>query len=248
MLTIKDVKAFAGLDQKAIIREAETIGRNGSTDTVYGKAISLAIASGMTAKAEGLKGYSFDRAFDAFAKEFYIDAADGTLKAYRSAFGTFCSAGIHARWNASDVAVRVFNEKAKDGKALSLTQRSGMLSKLLKHEKEPTAKEYAAARPTGGNRSNEATLKGATSGLLRSVDAFGVKWMSKLDEQGKAMLADIRGKVDAFAKAHDTEEPAKPAKGKAKAAEPTFADKRKAMLAELAKLSTPSKGGAKTIN
>src|SRR5512138_3238361 len=118
MLTAKDIKEFRGLDQKAVIKTAETIGRNGSEGTVYGRLIGLAIAAGEDAKAEGLKGYSFERAFDAFAGQYMPDATEGTLKTYRSAVNNWCKAGAHAAFNAQDVAIRVFNEKG-----FSLSQR-----------------------------------------------------------------------------------------------------------------------------
>jgi hypothetical protein len=245
MLTIKNVKAYSSLDQAGFVKEAATVGATHSQTTVYATMAGLAIAAGIAAKRDGVKAFSFDRAADAFTSGYFADKSDGSAKAMVSALGVFAKAGNHAPWDASEIAVRVFNEKAKDGKTISFTSRAGMLRKLLK-DKEPTAKEFQAARPTGGNRSNTGNLKGATAGLLRSVESFGVAWLDKLDAQGKATYASILASVESFAKVYDTAEPVKPAKGK-KAAEPTFAEKRKAMLAQVASLKQ-AKGSTKTIN
>lgn len=249
MLTIKDAKAFKGLDQKAVIKEMETVGRNASQDTVYAKAVAIAIGAGMTAKADGIKSYSFDRAFDAFAKEYMPTASGGSLTAYRSSFGTFCKAGMKAEWDASEIAVKCFNERSKGGKVLSLTQRSGMLNRLMKLDHVPTANEIAAEKPEAGNR-DELTADKAAAALLRSVDSFGVKWLDKLTKDQQASYKALRGVVDTFATTLAGEAPAeKPkakAKGKGKASEPTPAEQRKAMLAKLAAINVPSKG-SKTI-
>jgi len=211
--------------------------------------VALAIAAGLAAKAEGLKTYTFDRAGDAFAKGYFADKTEGSAKAMISALNAFTEAGLHPVKEMAEVAVRCFNEKAKDGNTLSFSTRAGMVRKLLKLDHAPTTKEYSAARPDGGNRTGEGSLKRATAGLLRSVDAFGVKWMAKLDGNGKAMLADIRAKCDAFAKVYDVET-AKPTekKGKGKPAEPTFAEKRKAFLAELVKATPATRGSQRTVN
>lgn len=247
MLTIKDVKAFRGLDQKAIIKEAATVGQNASQGTVYGRMVAIAIAAGENAKAEGLKSYTFDRAGEAFATGYFGSVSEGSAKAMISALGAFTEAGMKPEWQASETAIRVFNEKAKDGSTLSFTSRAAMLRKLLKLDHVPSKKEYSDARPSGGNNSNNATIKGATAALLRSVEAFGVKWLDKLDKDGKASYAAIHASVSQFAAAHDTPDAPKPAKDGKKAAEPTMADKRKALVAELAKMQAKG-GGHKTIN
>jgi hypothetical protein len=242
MLTIKDVKEFRGLDQKARIKAAETIGRNASEATVYGKLTGLALASGMDAKANGEKGYSFERAFDAFATEYFAGASEGTVKAYRSAVNAWSRAGMHAAWDATEIAVRVFNEKGQ-----SLTARGGMLSRLLKLEKEPTAKEYAKARPTSGNTAGGSTLKGAAASTYRSVAGFGIKWADKLPADLRASYAEIRAAMDKFAKMVAELDGDKPAKPKAKGAKPTFKELDAELSKKLAALTSKSGGGTKTL-
>lgn len=244
MLTIKDVKKFEGLDQKAYIAEAATVGRNGSQGTVYGTMVSIALAAGRTAKAQGLKSYTFERAASAFATEYFAGKSDGSEKATISALGAWTEAGMHSVGAMAEVAVRVFNEKAKDGKTISLTSRAGMLRKLLKLDHEPSKKEYQDARPSGGNRTGEGTLKGASAALLRSVDGFGIKWLGKMKPADAVDFKTVRDVVAKFAAKFEEEVVEKPAtKGKATA--PTKADERKAMLAKLASLEMPK--GHKTL-
>ena len=246
MLTIKDVNAFKGHDQKAFIKEAETVGANAAKGTVYGKMVSIAIAAGRWAKSEGLKSYSFDRAGEAFAAAYFGDKTDKTAAAMVTSLNHFTKAGMNTAWDATQTAIDCYNAKAKDDATLSFTSRASMLNRLLKLDHAPSKVEFNKERPAGGNRSGEGTIKGASAALLRSVDGFGVKWLAKLDEPGKAAFATIRKSVEAFAQMYDTAEPAKPTKGGKKGAEPTFADKRKAMIAQLATMQTGK--GHKTIN
>lgn len=252
MLTIKDVKSYRGLDQKATIKEAETIGRNSSEATVYGHIVGLALAAGQNAKAEGLKSYTFDRAFEVFAENYYVGSnakTEGTLKAYRSAFNTWTRAGMNAAWDATDVAIRCFNERSKGDKQLSLTQRSGMLSKLLKLDHVPTAKEYADAKPKAGNETGGATLKGSAAALQRSVEGFGVKWLDKLSPTASTMYAQLHKMAGDFARHIEAEAGAAPKPtAKGKPSEPTMADKRRELAAKLASLTAAEKPrGTKTI-
>lgn len=244
MLTIKNVKEFRGLDQKAVITTAETIGRNASEETVYGNMVGLALGAGATARDNGVKGYTFERAFDAFAKEYMPDASDGTMKAYRSALNAWAKAGMHAEWGVA-LGVRVFNEKG-----LSLTARGGMLNKLL-GDKEPNAKEYAAAKPKSSNVKGGSTLKGAAGALNRSVVGFGEKWLDKLPADMQATFADLQSRVEAFAdaaaKIADGEPKPKGKKGGKE--KPTFAQRAASLKEKLAALTSgkPQARGVRTI-
>lgn len=241
MLTIKDAKEFRGLSNKERVATAADIGRKFSEGTALGKVAMLALGAGLDAKAAGDKAFKFDATFDAFASEYFSNASDGTLKTYRSAFGNWTKAGMHAAFDASELAVRVFNESK-----YALSARSGMLSKLLK-DKPPTAKEYNAAKPKTQNNTGPRSLDKATAGLLTSVDKFGVDHLAKLDKQGKATFAEIRRLVAAFAQANAAPAPKTDKTSDKKGAEPTFADKRKALLADLAKISPATRDGVKTI-
>jgi hypothetical protein len=239
MVTIKDIKEFRGLSTKERTATAIDIGRKFSEGTALGKVAMLALGAGLDAKAAGDKTFTFDATFNAFAGEYFANVSDGTLTTYRSAFGNWTKAGMHSAFDATELAVRVWNESK-----YALSNRGTMLKKLLK-DKPPTPKEYNAAKPATENNPKPKTIGAAAERLLRSIDAFGVEWIKELDKAGKASLADIRGKVEAFAAtyAENAEKPT--AKGE-KVKKPTFADQRKAMLAELIK-AKPA-GGSKTLN
>lgn len=239
MVTIKDIKEFRGLSTKERTATAIDIGRKYSEGTALGKVAMLALGAGLDAKAAGDKTFTFDATFNAFAGEYFSNVSDGTLKTYRSAFGNWSKAGMHSAFDASELAVRVWNESK-----YAVSNRGTMLKRLLK-DTPPTPKEYNAARPKTENNPKAKTISAAAERLLRSVDTFGVDWLKDMDKAGKATFADIRAKVEAFAAtyAEDVEKPA--AKGE-KPKKPTFVDRRKAMLAELIK-AKPA-GGSKTLN
>ena len=239
MVTIRDIKEFRGLSTKERTEAARDIGRKFSEGTALGKVMLMALGAGLDAKAAGDKTFTFDATFNAFAGEYFSNVTAGTLKTYRNAFGYWTKAGMHSAFDASELAVRVWNESK-----YALSNRGTMLNKLLK-DKPPTAKEYNAAKPTTENNPKPKTIGAAAERLLRSIDAFGVDWIKELDKAGKVALAEIRVKVEAFAATY-AEEAEKPKAAGGKAKKVTFADQRKAMLAELIK-AKPA-GGSKTLN
>lgn len=241
MLTIKDIKEFRGLSNKERDATARDIGRKFSEGTALGKIALMALAAGLDAKASGDKTFTFDATFNSFASEYFSNVSDGSLKTYRSAFGNWTKAGMHPAFDASELAVRVWNESK-----YALSARGTMLKRLLK-DKPPTAKEYNAAKPKTENNPKPKTLGKALEGLLRSIDAFGVDWFDKMDKNGQATMTSIRASIDTLAKANADEAPKPVAKDGKKAGEPTFADKRKALLAKMAAVQAAPAKGARTI-
>jgi hypothetical protein len=241
MLTIKDAKEFRGLATKDRIATARKIGEQFSEGTALGKIAMMALGAGMDAKASGDKTFTFDATFNAFAETYYDKASEGTIKAYRSAFGNWTKAGMLAKWDASEIAVRVFNERQ-----YPLTARSGMLNKLLKLDAAPTAKQYAAAKPKKRNNDADATFEEAAAALNRKVGDFAVAWSSEMNKsQTLAFAAIVKAANDFVALAPVVPKETKgTSKKKTTVKAPTPAELR---AAQTAKLLAMVGEGVKTI-